>query len=164
VVKKRLLSKKADPVVQQELHGLFKTNSGVLATAVTIRNPARDYRNLFTRLDVDGFVAAYPLLPYHVRLMQEIFGILRQRGAVARRLTGMERAVLAVVQSMLKGLDERSGLAGRPLGELATFDMVYDAIALELQAVSGAEQAAIAHGIPDETPHDVSVRAVAKEL
>jgi hypothetical protein len=165
VVKKRLLQKTADTTKQQALRQLYQAHAGTLATAALIKDPARDYRSLFTRLDEEEFVAAYPLLPYHVRLMQEAFGALRSRGGASQDLTGRERAVLGVVRATLVGVRDRQGLADRPLGELATFDMVYDAIDEELRAVRSAQQAVITHDIAQLGERDgVQVDAVAKAL
>ncbi|MFB0522837.1 MAG: BREX system P-loop protein BrxC, partial [Candidatus Bathyarchaeia archaeon] len=147
VVKKRLLEKSADETVQAELRKIYDDYSGSLALAATIKEPARDYRSLFTELDRKEFIASYPLMPYHVRLMQEIFGLLRSRGRAAASLTGMQRAVLAVVRSILVGVKDRMGLVDRPIGELATFDMVYDAIDEELKAVRSPQQAIMASDI-----------------
>jgi hypothetical protein len=165
VVKKRLLQKTADKAKQQALRQLYRAHAGTLATAALIKDPARDYRSLFTRLDEEEFVAAYPLLPYHVRLMQEAFGALRSRGGASQDLTGRERAVLGVVRATLIGVRDRQGLADRPLGELATFDMVYDAIDEELRAVRSAQQAVIEHDIAGLGEREgVRVDAVAKAL
>ena len=165
VVKKRLLQKKADPAKLNPLRKLYTAHAGSLATSAMIKDPARDYQALFTRLDQGQFVTSYPLLPYHVRLMQEIFGVLRSRGGASQELTGRERAVLGVVRATLVGLREREGLADRPLGELATFDMVYDAIDEELKAVRSAQQSVIAHDIAQLGQRDgLRVDAVAKAL
>jgi len=165
VVKKRLLGKSPEASKLRKLNDLYRAYSGSLATAALIKNPARDYRGLFTRLDQQEFVASYPLLPYHVRLMQEIFGLLRSRGRASFELTGQERAVLKVAQALLVGVEDRLGLADRSLGELATFDVVYDAIDEELKVVRSSEQAMIEKDIAELGEREgMRVDSVAKAL
>lgn len=165
VVKKRLLAKSPEVSKLRKLNDLYKAYSGSLATAALIKNPARDYRGLFTRLDQQEFIASYPLMPYHVRLMQEIFGLLRSRGRASFELTGQERAVLKVAQALLVGVENRPGLANRPLGELATFDVVYDAIDEEIKVVRSSEQAMIKKDIAELGEREgMRVDSVAKAL
>lgn len=169
VVKERLLKKKSaqEPTVAA-LKTCYRENAGTLATTAVLQGVTRD-APLYTRLDdEDTFVAAYPLLPYHVRLMQEIFSNLRAREAreeVRRTLAGRERAILLVVRSLLIGAVNQPRLVDEPVGRLVTFDRIYDAIEEELRIVSSAEHAAITGdiarmGIQDE----LSVAAVAKAL
>ena len=165
VVKKRLLEKSPEASKLRKLNGLYRAYSGSLATAALIKKPARDYRGLFTRLDQQEFVASYPLMPYHVRLMQEVFGLLRSRGRASFELTGQERAVLKVAQALLVGVEDRPGLADRPLGDLATFDVVYDAIDEELKVVRSSEQAMIEKDIAELGEREgMRVDSVAKAL
>jgi biotin operon repressor len=165
VVKKRLLAKSSEAGKLRKLNELYRAYSGSLATAALVKNPARDYRGLFTRLDQEEFVASYPLMPYHVRLMQEIFGLLRSRGRASFELTGQERAVLKVAQALIVGVEDRPGLADQPLGELATFDIVYDAIDEELKVVRSSEQAMIEKDIAELREREgMRVDSVAKTL
>lgn len=165
VVKKRLLEKSPDVAKLKSLNDLYKAYSGSLATATLIKKPARDYHGLFTRLDQKDFVDSYPLMPYHVRLMQEVFGLLRSRGRASFELTGQERAVLKVAQALLLGVKGRPGLADQALGELATFDVVYDAIDEELKVVRSSEQAMIEKDIAELGERDgMRVDSVAKAL
>ena len=141
VVKKRLLQKTSQS--RKELESLYNKYSGSLATSALIKNPARDYEGLLTRLRREDFIESYPLMPYHVRLMQDIFSVLRSRGRATPELTGRERAVLSVVRALLIGPGTKVGLADSELGVLATFDMVYDAIDVEIKAVRSEQQAMI---------------------
>jgi hypothetical protein len=132
VVKKRLLSKTPDKL--RHLEELYSKYSGGLATSALIKNPAREYGGLLTRIDKEAFVDSYPLMPYHVLLMQQIFSSLRSRGRVTPELTGRERAILGVVRALLIGPKaDTKGLAHAEIGSLATFDAVYDAIHLEVR-------------------------------
>jgi hypothetical protein len=134
VVKKRLLSKVSDLTKLKHLEELYNKFSGSLATFALIKNPAREYGGLLTRIDKDKFIESYPLMPYHVLLMQHIFGSLRLRGRAVPELTGRERAILSVVRALLVGPKaDVKGLAYSEIGSLATFDAVYDAIHLEVR-------------------------------
>jgi hypothetical protein len=134
VVKKRLLSKVPDPSKLKNLEDLYNKFSGSLATSALIKNPAREYGGLLTRINKEKFIKSYPLMPYHVLLMQHIFGSLRLRGRAVPELTGRERAILGVVRALLVGpKTDVKGLAYAEIGSLATFDAVYDAVHLEVR-------------------------------
>ena len=135
VVKKRLLSKTPDRDKLKSLEELYNKYSGSLATSALIKNPAREYGGLLTSIEKNSFIESYPLMPYHTLLMQQIFTQLRLRGRTIPELLGVrERAILSVVRALLVGpTGDVEGLAKRELGSLATFDMVYDAIHLEIR-------------------------------
>jgi len=164
VVKKRLLQKTSDPNKLKKLESLYEKHSGSLATSALIKNPSREYGGLLTRLRRKDFIESYPLMPYHVRLMQEIFSLLRSRGRATPELTGRERAVLSVVRALLIGPKADVGLAHAELGVLATFDMVYDAIDVEIKAVRSEQQAAIEEIAKLGEKDGLRVDSVAKAL
>lgn len=164
VVKKRLLQKTSDPSKLEELKKLYVKYSGSLATSALIKNPARDYEGLLTRLHRKDFIESYPLMPYYVRLMQDIFSALRSRGRTTPELTGRERAVLSVVRALLVGSGANLGLADAELGVLATFDMVYDAIDVEIKAVRSEQQAIIEEIAKLGEKDGLKIEAVAKTL
>jgi len=121
VVNRRLLAKDRTSAAFKELKKLYDENGGQLALATTIQNPAHD-EGLFSRLDFESFSESYPLLPYHIPLMIDIFARLRAKGrrmGQETKLAGRERAVLSVVQSILLELIERDA----QVGTLATFDL-----------------------------------------
>jgi len=164
VVKKRLLQKTSDPSKLENLEKLYDKYSGSLATSALIKNPARDYEGLLTRLHRKDFIESYPLMPYHVRLMQDIFSVLRSRGRATPELTGRERAVLSVVRALLVGPGANLGLADSELGVLATFDMVYDAIDVEIKAVRSEQQAIIEEIAKLGEKDELKIESVAKTL
>ncbi|MEM3572818.1 MAG: BREX system P-loop protein BrxC [Nitrososphaeria archaeon] len=162
VVKKRLLSKVPDPTKLKHLEDLYNKFSGSLATFAVIKNPAREYGGLLTRINKEKFMESYPLMPYHVLLMQHIFGSLRLRGKAIPELTGRERAILSVVRALLIGPKaDVKGLAYAELGSLATFDAVYDAIHPE---VRGEYQSIIEDATKLGEKEGLKIGSVAKAL
>jgi low affinity Fe/Cu permease len=161
VVKKRLLSK--IPGKLKDLEALYDKYSGSLATSGLIKNPAREYGGLLTRIDKKSFIESYPLMPYHVLLMQQIFTQLRLRGRTIPELLGVrERAILSVVRALLIGPKaDVKGLAYSEVGSLATFDSVYDAIHLEIR---GEYQAMIEEADKLGEKEGLKVSSVAKAL
>lgn len=158
VVKKRLLQKKLGHSLEL-LAALYSQHSGNLATTALIKNPARDHHSLFTQLNQQEFMDSYPFMPYHIRLMQEIFGLLRSRGNSPQALTGRERAVLQVVRSILREISDKK------IGHLATFDLVYDAINDELKTIGSVEHAVIDNDIAHlDVTAGIPVSSVAKAL
>jgi len=145
VVNRRLMAKDRTSVAFEELKKLYDENGGQLALATAIKNPAHD-EGLFSRLDFESFSESYPLLPYHIPLMIDIFARLRAKGrrmGQETKLAGRERAVLSVVQSILLALIKRSS----QVGVLATFDLLYDAIDSVLKIVSADENSLITERI-----------------
>ncbi|MGB9760360.1 MAG: BREX system P-loop protein BrxC, partial [Thermoproteota archaeon] len=162
VVKKRLLSKVSDPTKTKTFEDLYNKFSGSLATFALIKNPAREYGGLLTRINKEKFIESYPLMPYHVLLMQHIFGSLRLRGKAVPELTGRERAILSVVRALLVGpKTDVKGLAYAEIGSLATFDAVYDAIHLE---VRGEYQSIIEDASKLGEKEGLKIGSVAKAL
>lgn len=160
VTKKRMLEKKADPSILGALKEIYGKHVGKLWTSATLVEAKRDYGPLFERSE-SRFIESYPFMPYHIRLMQEIFNILRSRGA---KITGRERTVLEAVRAIMSGIKEREGLAYRPVGSLVTFDLVYDVIEEELEAISSSEEAAIEQISKLGRRGEVDVASVAKVL
>jgi len=163
VVNRRLLAKDRTSPAFIELKRLFDENSGQLALATTIENPTHD-EELFSKLDFESFSASYPLLPYHIPLMIDIFARLRAKGrrmGQETKLAGRERAVLSVVQSVLLELIKR----GSKVGVLVTFDLLYDAIDSVLKIVSAEENSLITERIAKiGKVEDLEVSSVAKAL
>jgi len=165
VVNRRLLAKNKTSLAFIELKKLYDENSGQLALATTIENPAHD-EELFSKLDFESFSESYPLLPYHIPVMIDIFARLRAKGRrmggeTTTKLAGRERAVLSVVQSILEELIKK----GSKVGVLVTFDLLYDAIDSVLKIVSAEENSLITDRIAKiGKVKDLEVSSVAKAL
>ena len=163
VVNQRLLEKNNKSAEFSELKKLFDESSGQLAISVGIQGATHD-EGLFSGLDFGSFSVSYPLLPYDISFMIDIFASLRAKGrklGQETKLAGRERATLGVVQSILKDLISKNA----NVGDLATFDLIYDAIDAVLKIVSSDENSIIAERI-DELGEikGLKVSSVAKAL
>lgn len=137
VVNERLLKKNQESEAFKELNTLYRKFEGTLKMSALIKETARDPSGLLTRLSQETFSESYPLMPFQVPLMINIFSVLRSRGRVSPELTGRERAVLQVARWALLNVVDRD------VGALITFDTIYDAIVEELKAIRSEQQALI---------------------
>lgn len=160
VVKKRLLDKDSQSSAYRELKQHYENFQGSLSLSARLKDPARDPGYIYTKIDPESFIESYPLLPYHLPLMVEIFGVLRSRGRASPELTGRERTALGVARSAVINLLEEK------IAPLITFDMLYDAISEELKAVRSEHQSIIEYEIPKLGISDngMKVSSVAKAL
>jgi len=163
VVNRRLLTKDHESDAFRELKHLYDENSGQLSLAARIENPSHD-SELFSSLEFGEFSGSYPLLPYHIDVMIDIFSRLRSKGRSLgqdTRLAGRERAVLSVVRSILLELLNR----GAEIGDLVTFDLLYDSIDSVLRIVSTDENNLITERIAQlGEVEGLKVSSVAKGL
>jgi len=163
VVNRRLLAKERTATAFELLKKLYDENEGQLALATTIQNPAHD-EELFSRHDFESFSETYPLLPYHISVMIDIFARLRAKGRKMgqdTKLAGRERAVLSVVQSVLLELVNKDA----KVGTLVTFDLLFDAIDSVLKTVSADENSLIKERIAKlGNVGSLEVSSVAKAL
>jgi transcription initiation factor IIE alpha subunit len=163
VVNQRLLEKNKNSAEFSELKRLFDESGGQLALSVGIQGATHD-EGLFADLNFASFSESYPLLPYDISMMIDIFASLRAKGrklGQETKLAGRERATLGVVQSILKDQINKSA----NVGDLATFDLIYGAIDSVLKIVSSDENSIIAERIDDlKEVNGFKVSSVAKAL
>jgi predicted transcriptional regulator len=125
VVKERWLRKDDKTAATAALQKLVRDHGGLLASAAKLRdeNLIRDTAPL---TDAEHVVSYYPLLPFHIRLIQSILEALRG-GNQIDQTAAQSRALLTTVRSLF--LEQHgAGLAGAEVGALVTFDKVYDVI------------------------------------
>ena len=114
VVSERILKKY--PAQESELRELYKKNEGRIAQLADVK-ASRHLGSLSERT----FVDAYPFLPHQIRLAQDIFEDLS-----GFRISGGVRSMIAVI------MDTLQDLADEPLGVIAGFDQVFDAVENDL--------------------------------
>jgi hypothetical protein len=114
VVSERILKK--HPSEEAGLRNLYKTHEGHIAQLADLK-ASRHLGNVSERT----FVDAYPLLPHQIRLAQDIFEALS-----GFRISGGVRSMITVVMEVIQEL------ADEPLGVIASFDQVFDAVENDL--------------------------------
>jgi len=114
VVSERILKK--HPSEEAGLRNLYRTYDGHIAQLADLK-ASRHLGNVSERTLVD----AYPLLPHQIRLAQDIFEALS-----GFRISGGVRSMITVVMEVIQEL------ADEPLGVIASFDQVFDAVENDL--------------------------------
>ena len=114
VVSERILKK--HPASEGELRAIYDANEGRLAQLADIKAS----RHL-GELSVQAFVDCYPFLPHQIRLSQDIFEALS-----GFRISGGVRSMIAVIMETLQDIGDE------PLGVVASFDQVFDAVENDL--------------------------------
>lgn len=114
VIAERILKK--HPSREPELQALYKPSEGLLAQLSDLKST----RNLGTLSD-RAFIDAYPFLPHQIQLAQDIGEALS-----GFRISGGVRSMISVIMEALQKL------APLPVGRLASFDQVFDALGNDL--------------------------------
>jgi len=124
VIQKRLLLKNSSG--QQQLAAIYNQQSNNFKTLFDFADGATTYRNF---RDADHFVSAYPFIPYQFDLFQTaIQGISLHNGFEGKHSSVGERSMLGVFREVA------IAIATRPVGQLATFDLMFEGIRTSLKA------------------------------
>ncbi|MDQ6991331.1 MAG: BREX system P-loop protein BrxC [Mariprofundaceae bacterium] len=124
VIQKRLLLKNDDSVTL--LSDIYHEQSDNFGTLFGFTDGSQTYRN-FT--DRDHFIHAYPFVPYQFTLFQSAIQNLSVHNAFTGKHSSVgERSMLGVFQDVVKRI------ADNELGELATFDLMFEGIRTSLQS------------------------------
>jgi energy-coupling factor transporter ATP-binding protein EcfA2 len=135
VIQRRLLQKK--PSIVPALEGLYRQHANNFKTLFDFADGAQSYRNFH---DQAHFVASYPFVPYQFVLFQAAIQNLSLHHAFEGRHSSVgERSMLGVFQQVAIQLKQHE------LGELATFDLMFEGIRTALktaiqQAILKAER------------------------
>ncbi|MEY3370736.1 MAG: hypothetical protein RLZZ361_1406 [Cyanobacteriota bacterium] len=118
VVQKRLLAKK--PEVLPKLQEIYDKHINNFKTLFDFSDNSAEYRNY---QDFEHFSFCYPFVPYQFRLFQTSIQNLSDHNAFdgKHRSVG-ERSLITVFQEVAKNLKDQE------LGDIATFDLMYDGI------------------------------------
>ena len=149
IVRERILQK--DPQYHEELRQLVNERDGTLSARYKI-DSGRDLKEISRK----NFIECYPFLPYQLDILPAIFGALRGEGS-DDRLTGRERTLIDVTQSVLKDSDL---LYNSQLGELVTLDLIFDEIKEE---IPDADVSSIEEAAPKDADNELA-RRVLKSL
>jgi hypothetical protein len=99
----------------------------------------------------------YPLLPYHVILLQEILTRLRSTGPSGGVAGTKERAILIIIRALF-GEPTNLLLGAEPIGTLVTFARVYDVLEEELRSIHLNQRDQIVQIEPCGEPGGTSLR------
>ena len=114
VVSERILKKY--PAEEAGLKALYAKHEGHIAELADIKASRR-----LASISERAFIDVYPFLPNQIRLAQDIFERLS-----GFRISGGVRSMITVVMEALQDL------ADKPLGVIASFDQVFDAVENDL--------------------------------
>jgi hypothetical protein len=125
VVRERWLKKDDASEHYATLQRLVKEHGGLLARAAKLHEESL-LRDADLLTDSAAVVAYYPCLPSHVRLLQAILAALRGEKQVDQT-AAQSRALLTAIRALFIR-QNGANLAEANVGDLVTFDRVYDVI------------------------------------
>jgi len=119
VATRRVLAKKADavPILQR----LFREAQGQLNAACHLERTTRH-----SQITEDKFIQFYPYLPHFIELSIDIMSGIRLQPGAPRHLGGSNRTIIKQTYEML--VSERTALAAKPVGTLATLDKIFELV------------------------------------
>lgn len=124
VIQKRLLAKTDDG--KKQLDGLYVDQANNFKTLFTFSDGSVQFRNY---QDKEHFRDCYPFVPYQFDLFQSSIRNLSERNAFTGKHSSVgERSMLGVFQDVAKGI------ADHEVGELATFDMMFEGLRTVLKS------------------------------
>ncbi len=163
VVTERLLRKSNDERRIGPLRKSIADHRPQLSTAACIRTGLVNPNSRFTKTEPAFLERYYPLLPYHVILVQEILSRLRNTGPSGGVVGTKERAILIIIRALF-GEPEHLLLGAEPIGSLVTFDRVYDVLEEELKSIHLTQRDQIARILNDASPEAMWLGSVAKTV
>ncbi|MBK5941350.1 BREX system P-loop protein BrxC [Halochromatium roseum] len=124
VIQKRLLAKNDAGVAQ--LSDTYHAEVNNFKTLFGFADGSQTYRNFQDR---DHFIHSYPFIPYQFALFQAAIQNLSQHNAFEGKHSSVgERSMLGVFQQVALQI------ADRPVGQLATFDLMFEGIRTVVKA------------------------------
>lgn len=123
VIQKRLLKKNEE--AEQELAVLYNKEHDNFRTLFDFADGSQTYKNFENE---QHFIDSYPFIPYQFTLFQSAIQNLSKHDAFEGRYSSVgERSMLGVFQQVA------INVSSKKLGELATFDQMYDGIEQSLK-------------------------------
>jgi len=125
VIQARLLQKNSSSV--EALQGIYATHQNSFKTLFEFTDGSKTFL-MFK--NSDDFVKYYPFVPYQIELFKTAIEQLSQHNAFEGKHSSVgERSMLGVFQAVVIHLQ------GRDLGELATFDLMFEGIRTTLKSM-----------------------------
>ena len=124
VIQRRLLAKNDEHI--SALSDLYSVNENNFKTLFDFADGSTSYQNFKDR---EHFIQSYPFVPYQYLLFQaSIQGLSRHSGFQGKHSSVGERSMLGVFQQVA------IGIKGHTLGDIATFDLMFEGIRTALTA------------------------------
>lgn len=124
VIQKRLLSKTEEGT--ELVSDLYHRESNNFGTLFSFTDGSRDYKNYKDR---EEFIQSYPFVPYQFELFQSAIENLSRHNAFEGKHSSVgERSMLGVFQQVAMQI------SGYEIGQLASFDMMFEGIQTALKA------------------------------
>ncbi|MBC8457595.1 MAG: BREX system P-loop protein BrxC [Deltaproteobacteria bacterium] len=124
VIEERMLKKRETH--KPSLLSYYKEHAGAIGNIATLQDANRQ----LPTCDADNFLKTYPLMPAQLDIIPDIFRALRSAGQRFTPLSGSERSLLGVVQSVI--IDDRTNIKNADIGRIATYDEIYDMVEHEI--------------------------------
>ena len=126
VIQKRLLDKK--PEARPQVEDLYRQHANNFGTLFGFTDGSREYK---VYRDAEEFVLSYPFVPYQFELFQSAIESLSRHNAFEGKHSSVgERSMLGVFQQVAITIGRHQ------LGQLATFDLMFEGIQTTLKAMT----------------------------
>ena len=137
VLEGRILQKR--PERDAEIEGFYQAHAGALAALGNLPGASRS----LPALSAERFAANTPFLPYHMPLIQAIFGAVKSATATGFGINPEARSMIGMAMGVLSA--RANGFTDGELGRVVALDMVYDRIAADIlpqdrQEIENVEQ------------------------
>lgn len=146
VLEGRILQKRSER--EAEIEGFYQAHAGALAALGVLPGASRS----LPALSAERFAANTPFLPYHLPLIQAIFGAVKSATATGFGINPEARSMIGMAMGVLS--DRTNGFTGGELGRVVALDMVYDRIAADILPQDRQEIETLRQRLPDYQPLD----------
>ncbi|MBM4460583.1 MAG: BREX system P-loop protein BrxC [Chloroflexi bacterium] len=124
VLEGRILQKQ--PERAADIEGFYHAHAGALASLGALPGASRS----LPAMSAERFAANTPFLPYHLPLIQAIFGAVKSATATGFGINPEARSMIGMAMGVLS--NRANGFTGGELGRTVALDMVYDRIAADI--------------------------------
>jgi DNA-binding transcriptional ArsR family regulator len=146
VLEGRILRKR--PEREAEIADFYQAHAGALAALGVLPGASRS----LPALSAERFAASTPFLPYHLPLIQAIFGAVKSATATGFGINPEARSMIGMAMGVLS--DRANGFTGGELGRVVALDMVYDRIAADILPQDRGEIETLSQRLPGYQPLD----------
>lgn len=149
VLEGRILQKQPERVA--EIESFYQSHAGGLAALGVLPGSSRSLPGLSSA----RFVASTPFLPYHLPLIQAIFGAVKSATPTGFGINPEARSMIGMAMGVLGA--QANGFTRGELGQVVALDMVYDRIAADTLPQDRQEIEGLNQRLPNYQPLDSCV-------